>query len=281
VEPALATQPAPSDPAPVNVTTPETATATDTTPVFEFGPRSTDARVDEFVRTQLGRGLPTDDASAPSTLRPDFALFGSGTSFPGAGGLPANDRGELVSDDTSDRSPSPTQRATQRVHGRGTLRVASAGDLAGIWDGSTIPLDAVDKDAKLLTPQIGRVRATIYGGEIFEGRLYAVGQKQFYLDTELGRMALLSAQVAKIEQLSSPDGTAALGAAGSQYLNGLPRVRVRTPGGMLYGKIIGRDETSLTLITDGGARIRVDATDFEPAPDTNAIIVRSARHGTP
>lgn len=275
----------PSEPAPAMAATPEPATSTPE-PSFAFGPRSTDARVAEYVRDQLGQGLPADDASAPGTVVPELsplATLGRGTFFPGAGsaGFPANSGVETTPEDTSFRSPSPSDRTTKRTQGRGTLRIASAGDLAGIWDGSTIPLDAVDKDAKLLTPQIGRVRATIHGGEIFEGRLYAVGQKQFYLDTDLGRMALHSAQIAKIEQLSSPDGTAALGTQGSQYLNGLPRVRVRTPGGMLYGKVIGRDDTSLTLITDGGARIRVDATDFEPAPDTNAIIVRSTRRTAP
>ena len=65
-----------------------------------------------------------------------------------------------------------------------------------------------------------------------------------------------------------------LGQAGSQALLGLPRVRVKTPGGMLYGKIIGRDERSLTLITDGGARITVDAVDFEPAPPSRSVVVR-------
>lgn len=264
---AAATPPAPDT---ASATTPETASAA-TTPGFEFGPRTSDARVDEFVRAQRGEGLGGDGLTGPGTPLPDTTALAT----PGADSLAA------APEDTSFRSPSPTDRTTQRTQGRGTLRIASAGDLAGVWDGNTIPLDAVDKDVKLLTPQIGRVRATIHGGEIFEGRLYAVGQKQFYLDTDLGRMALLATQIAKIEQLSSPDGTATLGAVGSQYLNGLPRVRVRTPGGMLYGKVIGRDDTSLTLITDGGARIRVDATDFEPAPDTNAIIVRGSRRSAP
>jgi hypothetical protein len=279
VTPTVETTPsvASTDPAPaVPVTAPAPAA-----PRFQFGPRSTDARVERYVQTSLGLGQAVDEASGASTIAPSIALmsfYGHSIALNALGtpGLPATLSPEPGTPDLAQQRPSPVRRATQRT-GRGGLRLANDADLAGVWDGHTIPLDAVDKDARLLTPQVGRVRVTIHGGEIFEGRLYAVGEKQIWLDTDLGRMALVSQQVALIQQLSSPDGTPVLGADGSQLLAGLPRVRVRTLGGPLYGKVIGRDERTLTLITDGGARITVDGTAFEPAPDTNAIIVRGTQ----
>jgi hypothetical protein len=157
---------------------------------------------------------------------------------------------------------------------RSHLRLATDADLAGIWEGRTVPLDAVAKSARLLTPQVGRVRVLIHGGEVFEGRLYAVGRSHLWLDTDLGRMALDASQMATIEHLSSPDGTPTLGARGSQELDGLPRVRVRTLGGVLYGRLLGREQRNVTLITDGGARITVESDDIEPAPVGRSLIVR-------
>lgn len=156
------------------------------------------------------------------------------------------------------------------------LRRATAGDLAGIWEGSTIPVESIDASTRMLTPSVGRVRSILHGGEVFEGRLYAVGQGKVWLDTELGRLALVSDQVQKLEQLASPDGTPVLGQAGSETLAGLPRVRARTPGGMFYGKVTANDGKTITLITDEGARITLDAPIIEPVPASRTVIVGAA-----
>jgi hypothetical protein len=156
------------------------------------------------------------------------------------------------------------------------LRRATASDLAGIWEGSTVPIESIDASTRMLTPSVGRVRTILYGGEVFEGRLYAVGQGKVWLDTELGRLALVSDQVQKLEQLASPDGTPVLGQAGSETLAGLPRVRARTPGGMFYGKVTSRDGKTVTLITDEGARITLDAPIIEPVPASKTVIVGAA-----
>ncbi len=156
------------------------------------------------------------------------------------------------------------------------LRRATAGDLAGIWEGGTIPVESMDASTRMLTPAVGRVRTILRGGEVFEGRLYAVGQGKVWLDTELGRLALVADQVLKLEQLASPDGTPVLGQAGSEVLAGLPRVRARTPGGMFYGKVTSNDGKTVTLITDEGARITLDAPLIEPVPASRTVIVGSA-----
>ena len=153
------------------------------------------------------------------------------------------------------------------------LRHATESDLAGIWEGSVIPMDSIGAPSRLLTPGVGRVRIVIQRGEVFEGVLYAVGQNRVWLDTDLGRLALLSDQLQRIEHLSSTGGTPGLGARGSQDLAGLPRVRVRTPGGTFYGKVIARDDGTVTMITDEGARILLETKDVEPAPLGSRTVV--------
>lgn len=154
------------------------------------------------------------------------------------------------------------------------MRRATKSDLAGIWEGQTIPMDRIGGPTRILTPQVGRVRTILHDGEIFEGRLYAVGQHKVWLDTQLGRMALMFDQLERVDQISSPQGTPALGAPGSQALEGLPRVRVRVPGGMFYGKVTARDERTVTLITDDGARVTLETQEVEPVPSTTTVIVR-------
>jgi hypothetical protein len=158
---------------------------------------------------------------------------------------------------------------------KGGLRHATADDLAGVWEGSVIPMDSIPGPTRLLTPGVGRVRIVIQRGEIFEGRLYAVGQGRIWIDTDVGRLALLSEQVQRIEHLNSKGGTPGLGAPGSQDLAGLPRVRVHTPGGTFYGKVIARDDGTVTLITDEGARVMLESYNVEAAPTgVRSVVVK-------
>lgn len=158
----------------------------------------------------------------------------------------------------------------------GRIREASASELAAIWSGAEIPVDAIEQPKRLLTPQVGRVRVVLGSGEIFEGRLYAVGQKQVWLETELGKMALLSYQVHRVEHILDNSGGVSLGEDGSQDLVGLERVRVRTPGGVFYGKVIARDEGSVTLVTDEGARVTLHDVVVDPAGKSATRLVDSS-----
>lgn len=256
-------------------------------PAFEFGPRASDDRVAGFL---AAHGAANDasglaPADGHSTLAP-FALDGAGFAL-ATENVPSESSRLLADAGDSSAIPEPEPelgpRRAPRVqpHSRSRLRHATDEDLAGVWDAGTIPMDAIEKDQRMLTPGVGRVRVTIHGGEIFEGGLYAVGQKLVWLDTDLGRMALDANQVVRMEHLSSKDGTPKLGGRGSQALAGLPRMRVRAPGGMLYGRVIGRDEKSVTLVTDTGARITIDTTEIEPAPEKRSLIVRGAEAKAP
>jgi hypothetical protein len=138
-------------------------------------------------------------------------------------------------------------------------------------------MDSIPAPSRLLTPGVGRVRVVIQRGEIFEGRLYAVGQGRIWLDTEIGRLALLSQQVQRIEHVNSTGRTPGLGAPGSQELAGLQRVRVHTPGGTFYGKVIARDDGTVTLITDEGARVMLESHDIESAPvGVHSVVIKAS-----
>ncbi|HIG12348.1 MAG TPA: hypothetical protein EYG30_13290 [Planctomycetes bacterium] len=132
------------------------------------------------------------------------------------------------------------------------VRTASPEDLAGLWVGGSIPLDRLHSATRLMTPGVGRVRVLLLGGEVFEGDLYAVGESRVWLQSDLGRTALFAWQVESIEHLLSsgsaqrPDG---------QVLAGEERVRVRTPGGVFYGRLVQKTEDSVTLLTAEGACI--------------------------
>ena len=116
-----------------------------------------------------------------------------------------------------------------------------------------------------MTPAVGNVRVVLKTGEIFDGRLYAVGQGQVWLEMEIGRLALSAKSVLRIDQSFSDKDAKAL--------DSLPRMRVRTPGGLFFGKVLSRDEHHVTLRLEGGGRITLESTDVEPAPlgDTRVI----------
>jgi hypothetical protein len=216
---------------------------------------------------------PISPTGAASDRAPNFGMSRSPLTNPGApiAGVEGSPQPLL-------RTRASTDHASRTASGG--LRHATAEDLAGVWEGSVIPMDSIGAPSRLLTPGVGRVRVVIQRGEIFEGRLYAVGQGKVWLDTGTGRLALLSDQVQRIEHLTSPSGTPGLGAPGSQELAGLPRVRVHTPGGTFYGKVISRDDTTVTLITDQGARVMLETRDVESAPvGVKSVLVKpQAKH---
>ncbi len=156
---------------------------------------------------------------------------------------------------------------------RGPVREASAEDLAGLWSGTTIPLDAIDGEEHLATPFVGRVRIVARNGEIFEGRLHGLGRGRVWFESGQAKMALMGWQVSRIEHVLGDESTPALGQAGSQHLAGLPSVRVRTPGGVFYGKLISQEGARATLMTAEGARVILDGGIVEPAGKSRTRVV--------
>lgn len=161
--------------------------------------------------------------------------------------------------------------------GPGGLRQASSSDYKTIWQSSQLPGAAqYSANPRLLTPNVGRVRALLKSGDVFEGRLFAVGEGNLWIESESGRMGLSSERLASLEQLVTPEGTPALGAPGSQDLAGMERVRVKTPGGVFYGKVIARDAARTTIVTEDGARLTLDSKMVELLVDAPNVTIKGA-----
>ena len=111
-------------------------------------------------------------------------------------------------------------------------------------------------------------------GDVFEGRLTAVGEGNLWIETSAGRMGLDGARLASLEQIVTPEGTPALGDPGSQALAGMERVRVKTPGGVFYGKVIARDDARTTIVTDDGARLTLDSKMVELLVDAPKVTIK-------
>ena len=124
---------------------------------------------------------------------------------------------------------------------------------------TTVPMERIHETRRVLTPKVGRVRVTVSSGEVFEGRLYAIGEGSVWLDTDLGRMALPADGVRGVETLSSTAQAPVLGDKGSQALAGLRRVRVVCEGGVFTGALLSQQGDEVLLMTDEGSRIKLKA----------------------
>jgi hypothetical protein len=145
-----------------------------------------------------------------------------------------------------------------RTKGPGELRFATKEDLANVWGSTAIPMEAIDGAERMVTPTVGVVRVVLTSGEIFDGRLYAVGQGQVWIETDFGRLALSGHRVREIDTVVLEKQ--------AKEVEQLPRMRVRTPGGLFFGKVLARDDVHVTLLLDSGGRITLESNDVEPAP---------------
>lgn len=147
-------------------------------------------------------------------------------------------------------------------------------ELKGVWSDVEIPVDSISAPTKILTPNVGRVRAIIEGNEVFEGSLYAVGENTVWITSDYGRLGLSAARIVKLERLSSPSGTPVLGEKDSQNLNGLDKVRIRTPGGIFVGKIVAREGDQTIIVTEDGVRITLPTKDVELVGENPRLVIK-------
>jgi hypothetical protein len=182
----------------------------------------------------------------------------------------------IASDSTPALLPSPSTVAGAASFpdlAGGAFDWASSDQLELIWRGSEVPLGALQAPAKTIMPRVGNVRVFTHAGSVFDGRLYAVGQNRVWLDTKPGRVGLDGDQVERIEVLPPlPPGTTQSDEA--ILLASSKRVRVRVPGGMLYGRVLKVESDDVMLALDDGGRVRVKATELEDLGSGRAIVVR-------
>src|SRR5882672_7882739 len=242
--PAPAPSPVRTEPAaPEHASTPVVAASASSTPptgAVALGSERREPAVTPQPATVTGFVGPS--AGAPSPAQP----FDQASTF---GPAPAASNGAewiALNDGQPKESARTTQLAVEDVlllgDGGEALRQASVKELSGVWSQSTVPpRESISSPTKMLTPTVGKVRVVLSSGEMFEGGLYAVGEGSVWIDSQYGRMGLAGSRVKSVVQIDSPKGTPALGAPGSQDLGGLERVRVKTAGGYVFGKVIERD----------------------------------------
>jgi hypothetical protein len=143
----------------------------------------------------------------------------------------------------------------------GAVRRATEEDFAGFWREQSVPMEAIAGERRLRTINVGQVRVMLDSGEYFEGALYAVGQQRVWLDLDLGRIAFEAAAVRDITRITTPAN--AIGKKG-QDLSGLPHVEVRLPGGWMAGRLVGREGSTVTLVTDNGIRMVIESDEVRP-----------------
>ena len=144
------------------------------------------------------------------------------------------------------------------------VRIVGPGNVAGVWEGATVPLASRDAPSRWLTPSVGRVRAELADGTAFEGQLHSLGEGKVWIENELGRMGLLGSQIATLRQLPPLHS-----ASSTEELPALPLVRVRTPGGVFQGRLLRREEGRVTLLTAEGGQVTLDDAELEAVrPET-------------
>lgn len=148
------------------------------------------------------------------------------------------------------------QDVVQPTRAKSIVRAAPNDERKGTWDEESIPLDQISRKTRLLTPKVGKVRATLNSGELFEGTLYAVGEECVWLDTSYGRMGLSGARVKSVVRIDVPKDPSKPDAPKTPQPE---RVHIKTPGGTVAGQLLEDDGKHAIVLTDSGARVTVDS----------------------
>lgn len=210
------------------------------------------------------------------------SLSGS-LSSPRAEAIPTPNDARVVGSKSVSQAPSASATHTDPRTGAEDALITNttpAGAPSGLWEGATVPVDQIASRVRILTPKVGYVRAALENGEVQEGRLYAVGLGQVWIDSDLGRVALARTRIERLEQIATPvaDPVQDRGAEKPVEIpvagENSPRVRVRTPGGLFYGRVLTREGNVLTLLTDEGARITIESAEIELAPARKTVVKR-------
>ncbi|MBI1380794.1 MAG: hypothetical protein GC161_06880 [Planctomycetaceae bacterium] len=166
-------------------------------------------------------------------------------------GLPTERReGSILLDDKAANPSSPI------------FRMPTSEDLGQRWTGTEVPpLSRIQSKFRMVTPNVGRVRIVTQRGDVFDGRLDSMGESQVWLVMSLGTIAIAGETVARIDRL--PEGPAPKGRSAATTSS--ERVRVKTAGGVLVGRVLSRDGDRVTILTDAGGRVTLVNPEIEPA----------------
>lgn len=251
------------DPAPLDPVVPD--------PVFtdpEVAPLDPDPIVEDVLPPEDPGLSPTIDIAGgdPNPADPaplDLDLTGTGVTTAGDP-LTAPSGGELVQGSVAPVVPSPMPELNF------DMAWANGDELDMIWRGTEVPMEAITGPARLMLPRVGYVRVHMESGEVFEGRMYAVGQMRVWIDAEPGRVGLDGERVTQIERL--PQELASVSQGGPVPTG--ERVRVSVPGGTIFGRVLSQTDETVTLVTDGGGKVTVREAVLEPVRSGRAVVVK-------
>jgi cytoskeletal protein RodZ len=139
------------------------------------------------------------------------------------------------------------------------VRRAVPADYAKVYFDEALPSGEIQSALRRTTPSVGSVRAELNSGEVYLGRLHSVGMGSIWIDLELGRMRVDARDLKAFEKLVSTTKGSRL----EQSVAGLPRVRVRTPGGSIDGWLVARQNDRVTLVTEAAQRLVLESRDVE------------------
>lgn len=132
---------------------------------------------------------------------------------------------------------------------------ATPADFAHVFAGSQVTPELLASEQSRLTPAVGPVRVRLSNGEYFDGLLREAGGRRLVLATIDGALTLDLARVAGVDHL---DPTKPLTTSAGPRV-GTERVRVRTKGGIIAGRVLLRDERRVTIqLPEGGEVTIVD-----------------------
>ncbi len=155
------------------------------------------------------------------------------------------------------------------------VRIAQGKDMDTIWTGETVPMDRVNAPVKVMTPLVGNVRVTLKSKEIFEGRLYAVGENSVWIEGLFGRMGLGSDRIASVDKVD-PAQESGAASKDSKAVAKNDRVRLKTPGGLVFGKLISSDGPKSMVVTDSGLKLTVDTKELEFVVQPAKVVIKKA-----
>ncbi len=215
-----------------------------------------------------GHTLLMDEPMDVASVFAEGVLWADQVGFDGVAGSPilwSRSQG-LVPEDAVGPAPEP------EIPVVGTLRRIDT----DTWLGETPPAELFEGSERVATPRVGAVRVIMLSGELFEGRLEAVGQGRIWLRTSLGALSLETQRTDRVERID-PAQVATSGQESREHdYAGKPRVRVVAPGGVFSGRLLRQEGDAITLWEDGGYRITLHGARLEDPEEGAPVSLRRA-----
>lgn len=215
-------------------------------------------RLPKLIHVEDAAGL--DDPIEPT----DVAATGTGEPTDPGGLDPSVAPGEPV-------APLTIEELLAQAQAHEAFFEGQADHIDITWRGTEAPMQAIVAPTKIMMPMVGPVRVTMTTGEIFEGRMHAMGQNKVWLDLDLGRIGLNGGTVESIAHL--PGLAETMGVDPDRLATGR-RVRAKVAGGVIYGRVRSIRGNQVTLVTDTGGKITLEDPELETISERASVVLK-------